>query len=69
MLTINTLFQHELVKLINAQIEHLKENLTTIHQMEGFDFASYKHMVGKIEGLRLALELCNDAERTTNGTV
>lgn len=69
MLTINTLFQQELVKLIDSQIEHLKENLTTIHKTEGFDFAAYKHMVGKIEGLRLALELCMDADRITNGTV
>jgi hypothetical protein len=67
MLTYNRLFQNELTKMIDMQIDTLKENLTTIHKMEGFDFATYKEMVGKIEGLRLALELCDEAERITNG--
>ena len=68
MLTYNNLFQNEVTKMINGQIEALKENLTTIHKMEGFSFTDYKEMVGKIEGLRLALELCEEAERIVNRT-
>ena len=68
MLTYNRLFQNELTKMIDKQIETMKENLTTIHKMEGFSFSDYKEIVGKIEGLRLALELCEEAERITNST-
>lgn len=69
MQTYNTLFQKELTKLITAEIEMLKENLTTIHRTEGFDFSSYKQIVGRIEGLRAALSHCEEAETTVNGTL
>ena len=66
-LTYNTMLKNELIKLIYEEIERLKENLTMAYHTEGFDFASYKHLVGRIEGLRTALELCEQAETTTNG--
>ena len=68
MLTYNMLFKNEVVKMREMQIETLKENLTTIHKMENFTFSDYKEIVGKIEGLRLALEYCEEAERITNAT-
>ena len=68
MLTYNKLFKKELTKLISDEIERLKENLTIAHRMDGFDFASYKLIVGRIEGLRMALDLAEQAETTTDGT-
>ena len=59
MLTFNTLFERELKKLIVASIEERKENLST--GLATIDFPTYKHQVGIITGLRMALELCEEA--------
>jgi len=59
MLTFNTLFERELKKLITAAIEDRKENLST--GLATIDFPTYKHQVGIITGLRLALEACDEA--------
>lgn len=67
MLTYAGLFQHELEKLLATEIERIKESLTTAYQIEGFDYAAYRHQIGKIEGLRTALELCAEAEAVANG--
>jgi hypothetical protein len=60
MLTYQTFYQHELKKLIVAEIDRLMENLG--NGMSTPDFPSYKHQVGIIEGLRRALQLCDEAE-------
>lgn len=65
MLTSQAFFQHELLKLISAEIERLKENLTIAGGTP--DFPTYKHQVGMIDGLRLALELIDMAESAVNG--
>jgi hypothetical protein len=65
--TYQAYYQYELKKLIDTHIERIKESLTSSYQVEGFDFSSYKHIVGRIEGLRLALELCEEAESIING--
>lgn len=62
MLTQQSYFHSELNKLIGAEIERRKENIITAHQAVGFDFSTYKHQVGIIEGLRLALSLAEDAD-------
>jgi hypothetical protein len=59
MLTFNTLFERELKKLITAAIEDRKENLST--GLAKIDFPTYKHQVGIITGLRMALECCDEA--------
>jgi len=59
MLTFNTLFERELKKLITAAIEDRKENLST--GLATIDSPTYKHQVGIITGLRLALEACDEA--------
>ena len=59
MLTFNTLFERELKKLIVSAIEDRKENLST--GLSTIDFPTYKHQVGIITGLRMALELCEEA--------
>jgi hypothetical protein len=66
MLTHQAFFVSELKKLIQAAIEDRKESLTTSHHAEGFDFSSFKHQIGIIEGLRLALQLTEDAETLAN---
>jgi hypothetical protein len=60
-------YQYELQKLINIDIDRLKEDLVSSYKITGFDFSAYRHHVGKIEGLRMALELCEEAEAITNG--
>jgi hypothetical protein len=64
MLTYQTFFQSELEKLIKEDIERRKDLLVTASST--FDFASYRHHVGIIEGLRAALELIEETERLVN---
>ena len=59
MLTLNTLFERELKKLIASAVEDRKENLST--GLATIDFPTYKHQVGIITGLRMALEACDEA--------
>lgn len=59
MLTFNTLFERELKKLITTAVEDRKDNLST--GLGTIDFPTYKHQVGIITGLRMALELCDEA--------
>lgn len=65
--TYQAYYQYELKKLINAEVERIKESFVSSYQIEGFDFSSYRHQVGRIEGLRTALELCDEAEAIANG--
>lgn len=65
--TYQAYYQYELKKLINEHIERVKESLVSSYQIEGFDFSSYRHQVGRVEGLRMALELCDEAEAIANG--
>ena len=65
MLSSQAFFRNELIKFIAEDIERIKENLTNWGATP--DFPTYTHQVGKIEGLRLALELMEQAERAMNG--
>ena len=49
----------EHAKLIEANIGELTANLTNRQAVP--DHNAYSFMVGKIEGLRMALELCDEA--------
>lgn len=60
MLTRNILFRDELQKLIENEVQRLMENVVVGHA--AIDFPEYKHQVGVIEGLRVALELCETAQ-------
>ena len=64
-LTYQAFFQHELEKLIESEIQRLKDSLVSAHGT--FDFAAYKHKVGIIVGLQRALELVEEAETVANG--
>jgi len=65
MLTYQAFYQHELQKLILDEIERRKDNLSRGSSAD--DFPAYKHQVGIIEGLRMALQLSDDAESIANG--
>ena len=60
MLTRNILFRDELQKLIEEEEQRRMENVVLGHC--AIDFPEYKHQVGVIEGLRIALELCENAQ-------
>jgi hypothetical protein len=65
--TYQAYYQYELKKLINSDIDRLKEELLSSYKITGFDFSAYRHHVGRIEGLRMALELCEEADAIVNG--
>jgi len=46
----NNLFEFELMKLIEARIATLSENITNAHAV--VDYSDYKYQVGRIAGLR-----------------
>jgi hypothetical protein len=65
--TYQAYYQYELKKLLNENIERIKETLVSSYQINGFDFSGYRHHVGRVEGLRMALDLCDEAEAIVNG--
>ena len=60
MLSFNNLFEAELKKLIQEEIDRITENLQSGISIN--DHVEYKLQVGKIAGLRFAAELCEEAQ-------
>jgi len=58
MLTGNTQFEYELHKLIDAEIERLKDCLTSISTIP--DYSTYVNYVGQIRGLERIADYCNE---------
>lgn len=58
MQTLNTLFEQELKKKIEAAIEDIELTVSTGYGIENFE--QYKQKVGHIAGLRKTLELCEE---------
>ena len=54
----------EHASLIEQNIEELKTHLSNRHAIP--DYQTYCHVTGKIEGLRLALEFCDEAAKRLN---
>lgn len=65
MLTYHALYLEQYENLIQDAIQRLLESLTTNYAVT--DFAAYKHQIGVIEGLRMALELSKEADAIANG--
>jgi hypothetical protein len=61
MFTYNDLFESELKKLIQEEIDRVTENLQS--GLSITDHVEYKRQVGKISGLRFAMELCEEAQK------
>lgn len=59
MLTYSSVFERELHRLINAKIEEMKEQLSTGVAVNSIE--TYREKVGRIAGLRDALDLFEDA--------
>lgn len=65
-LTSQAYYKHELQKTIIEEIERLRA-IVTDSPSPIDDFPQYRHHIGLIEGLRRALELCEDVEAIING--
>lgn len=63
-LTYSAAVIQEHAKLIEGEIEELKNNLTNRGAVP--DYAAYCAMTGKIEGLRMAFALCDEAVKRVN---
>lgn len=59
MLTRTERFQEILRKLLKAKEAELVGQIVTAHS--AMDYAALKFHIGKIEGIRSALEMCDDA--------
>jgi hypothetical protein len=57
-MTYNNLFELELLKLVEAEIELAIEKLT--HPAAIIDFADYKYHLGKIAAYRAINDLCGE---------
>lgn len=53
-------YEHELKKLIEIEIESMKQNMSF---GTAPSFEDYRHACGKIAGLRLAIELMAEADK------
>lgn len=58
------MFEHELKRLIEIEIERLKDNMS-----QGLiaEYEEYRHVAGRIAGLRLAIEYMAEADAICNG--
>lgn len=56
-------YEHELKKLIEIEIENMKQTMSLGTTPS---FEDYRHACGKIAGLRLAIELMAEAESICN---
>ena len=62
--TISQLLERELRRLIDVEIERLKENLS-YGTLE--DFNEYRYLSGKIAGLRAAIDYMDEADSNIHG--
>lgn len=58
----NTLFENELRKLISEEIARLSDNMANGLSIN--EIGQYKHEVGRILGLRAALDFCEEVSST-----
>jgi hypothetical protein len=54
----NTLFENELRQLISEEIARVSDNMANGLSIN--DIAQYKHEVGRLNGLRAALNMCEE---------
>lgn len=64
MLTITDRFKYELIKLMEAEVERLKE---TISSGNCNSIEEYKSLSGKIQGIKSVLDLIDEANAIING--
>lgn len=59
-MNLNNLFEHELRKLIEEEINRISEILA--NGLGVVDYAEYKHHTGQIRALRGVLERCDEVQ-------
>jgi hypothetical protein len=64
--TYQTHYEYELKRLIEAEITRLSEIVTSDNGVI-MDYDTYRYHIGKIRGLRRAMELCEEADAVVNG--
>jgi phosphopantetheine adenylyltransferase len=64
--TYQAYYQYEVKKLIEEEIQRLSEIVIADNGVV-VDYATYRHHIGQIRGLRRAYELCDEAEAVING--
>ncbi len=62
MYNLNLAFEAELRKLIEEEIQRIKDNLAGGLAVP--DYETYKQQVGKVAGLMSALEMCEEVKTT-----
>jgi hypothetical protein len=67
MLTYQTHYQSILKNLLESEIQNMKDTVTQPFSGAIPDFSQYRYYIGCIEGLRKALELCEEAEALADG--
>lgn len=67
MITSSSMFQFELVKLINARIEEKTQNLATGVAIQSIE--QYREQVGRIAELKEVLELIDEASEKVMKTI
>jgi hypothetical protein len=58
----NNLFEFELMKLLEAEVARLAENIT--HPSVVVDYPDYKYQIGKIAGMREVFAMCEEVNKT-----
>lgn len=56
-------FRHEVEKLLTEEVDRLKE-VISLGLLDNFE--QYRHLAGKIAGLRVAMDFLKDAESRCN---
>lgn len=65
MLTFHASYLHHYKQLIDEALQRVMETVTSNHAIT--DFSAYKYQVGVLDGLKMALELSEEADAIANG--
>lgn len=64
--TYSTFYEYELKKLLNEEIARLTSVVTAEHEVVS-DYPAYRYYIGLIQGIRRAMQLCDEADAIVNG--
>lgn len=67
MLTYQAHFISELKKLLNEEIQRIGDTILMPNSAAIPDFSQYRYYIGMVQGLRRAVELCDEAEAIADG--
>jgi hypothetical protein len=64
--TYQAYYQYELKKLMEEEVARLTSVITAEHEVI-HDYPTYRYFIGTIQGIRKAIQLCDEAEAVVNG--